>query len=94
MPVTVVVPSVLAEVSAGKTEFELPDGSVRSVREALDAVARNYPLLGRRLRNERGELRRHVNVYVGGEDVRRGDGLSTVVEAGQEVLVIQSIAGG
>lgn len=94
MPVTVVVPSVLAATSGGRTEFELPDASVRSVREALDAVARDYPVLGRRLRDERGELRRHVNVYVGGEDVRRGDGLATPVAAGQEVLVIQSIAGG
>ena len=94
MAVTVVVPSVLAPTSGGQTVFELPDGSVRSVREALDAVARDYPVLGRRLRDERGELRRHVNVYVGGEDVRRGEGLATPVAAGQEVLVIQSIAGG
>ena len=94
MPVTVVVPSVLAPASGGRTQFELPDASARSVREALDAVGRDYPVLGRRIRDERGELRRHVNVYVDGEDVRRGGGLATPVAAGQEVLVIQSIAGG
>lgn len=94
MPVTVIVPSVLAPASDGRTMFELPDGSVRSAGEALDAVAREFPVLGRRLRDERGELRRHVNVYVAGEDVRRGGGLATPVAAGEEVLVIQSIAGG
>jgi molybdopterin converting factor small subunit len=94
VPVTVVVPSVLAAASGGRTQFELPDAEAASVREALDAVGRDYPVLGRRLRDERGELRRHVNVYVAGEDVRRGRGLATPVAAGQEVLVIQSIAGG
>ncbi|GHG55859.1 hypothetical protein GCM10012320_27980 [Sinomonas cellulolyticus] len=94
MPVTVVVPSVLAPTSGGQTVFELPEGSVRSAGEALDAVARRFPMLGRRLRDERGALRRHVNVYVGGEDVRRGAGLATPVGEGDEVLVIQSIAGG
>ncbi|WP_369045913.1 MoaD/ThiS family protein [Sinomonas sp. P10A9] len=94
MTVTVVVPSVLAEASGGKTEFELPDDAVTCARDALDAVARQFPVLGRRLRDERGALRRHVNVYVGGEDVRRGDGLETRVAPGAEVLVIQSIAGG
>ncbi|MGY3565281.1 MoaD/ThiS family protein [Sinomonas sp. RB5] len=94
MSVTVVVPSVLAPASGGRTQFELPDASARSVREALDAVGRDYPVLGRRIRDERGELRRHVNIYVDGEDVRRGGGLATPVAPGQEVLVIQSIAGG
>ena len=94
MPVTVVVPSVLAAAGGGRTQFELPEASARSVREALDAVARQHPVLGRRIRDERGELRRHVNVYVNGEDVRRGQGLATPVAGGQEVLVIQSIAGG
>ena len=94
MPVTVVVPSVLAAVSGGRTAFEVPDAAAASVREALDAVARDYPVLVRRIRDERGELRRHVNVYVRGGDVRRGAGLATAVAAGEEVLVIQSIAGG
>lgn len=81
-------------MSGGQTVFELADGSVSSAGEAIDAVACLFPVLGRRLRDERGALRRHVNVYVGGEDVRRGEGLATPVSAGQEVLIIQSIAGG
>ena len=94
MAVTVVVPSVLADVAGGRTQFEVPDAEATTVSAALDAVAAQFPVLGRRLRDERGSLRRHVNVYVGGESVRSLQGLETHVAAGQEVLVIQSIAGG
>nr|WP_308196781.1 MoaD/ThiS family protein [Sinomonas terrae] len=41
-----------------------------------------------------GQLRRYVNVYVDGDDVRRRQGLDTAVAEGQEILVIQSVAGG
>lgn len=60
----------------------------------LDAVAAEYAVLGRRLRDETGALRRFVNVYVDGDEVRRLQGLDTEVQPGQEVLVIQSVAGG
>lgn len=94
MAVTVVVPSVLAAVGGGRTQFELDDDKAATVRAALDAVAAEYPVLGRRIRDERGALRRHVNVYVGGESVRRLEGLDTPVPPGAEVIVLQSIAGG
>lgn len=90
--VTLVLPTVLAEVAGGRTEFAL--NGVSSVRAAFDDLADRYPILGRRLRDERGQLRRYVNVYVDGDDVRRRQGLDTAVMDGQEILVIQSVAGG
>jgi molybdopterin converting factor small subunit len=90
--VTLVLPTVLAEVAGGRTEFALT--GVSSVRAALDSVGESYPILARRLRDERGRLRRYVNVYVDGDDVRRREGLDTAVGEGQEILVIQSVAGG
>ena len=48
----------------------------------------------RRLRDETGTLRRYVNIYVNGEEIRRLQGLDTEVAPGQEVLIIQSVAGG
>jgi molybdopterin converting factor small subunit len=65
-----------------------------TVGSLLDAVAAEYAVLGRRLRDETGALRRFVNVYVDGDEVRRLQGLDTRVSPGQEVLVIQSVAGG
>jgi molybdopterin converting factor small subunit len=92
MAVTLVLPPILADVAGGRTEFALT--GVSSVRAALDELAENFPILGRRLRDERGQLRRYVNVYVDGDDVRRREGLDTAVSEGQEILVIQSVAGG
>ncbi|GAA1111997.1 hypothetical protein GCM10009582_06980 [Arthrobacter flavus] len=51
-------------------------------------------MFARRIRDETGALRRYVNVYVDGEDVRRLAGLSTPVPPGAEVMIIQSVAGG
>jgi molybdopterin converting factor small subunit len=60
----------------------------------LDSLAGDYPVLARRLRDETGALRRYVNIYVNGDEVRRLQGLDTEVAAGQEVVIIQSVAGG
>ncbi len=92
--VTVLVPRLLAECTGGRRELsvELPaEGTVGAV---LDAIAAEHPVFDRRVRDETGALRRHVNVYVDGEDVRRAGDLSTRVPAGAEVMVIQSVAGG
>jgi molybdopterin converting factor small subunit len=64
------------------------------VGEVLDALAADHPLLGRRIRDETGALRRFVNVYVDGDDVRFGQGLATAVRDGAVVQVLPSVAGG
>jgi molybdopterin synthase sulfur carrier subunit len=88
------VPRVLAADVGGAREVRLPappDGTLASL---LDDVARRHPALGRRVRDETGALRRFVNLYVDGTDVRHGAGLATAVGDGQVVEVIQSVAGG
>ena len=52
------------------------------------------PDLADNLYNEDDELRQFVNVYVGDEDVRSGDGVRTTLEAGDEISIVPSIAGG
>jgi molybdopterin converting factor small subunit len=64
------------------------------VAELLDAIGAQYPVFNRRVRDETGTLRRFVNIYLDGDDVRRLDGLKTRVAAGAEVMVMQSVAGG
>jgi molybdopterin converting factor small subunit len=92
--VTVVVPRLLAECTGGRRELSVPLGGPGTVGAVLDAVAAEHPVFDRRVRDETGALRRHVNVYVGGEDVRRLEGLATAVGPDDEVMVIQSVAGG
>jgi molybdopterin converting factor small subunit len=92
VPVTVLVPAVLRAEAGGLPRIEVStDGTLRGV---LDEVGVRWPRLARRLRDERGELRRYVNVYVNGEDCRRVGGLATPVPEGAEVQVLPSVAGG
>ncbi len=62
--------------------------------EVLDGVYAAHPELRDRIAGEDGELRRFVNVYVGGEDIRHLDGLATAVDPGAEVQILPAVAGG
>ena len=92
--ISVVLPSVLQPLAGGQSVLTTPADGAVTVGSLLDAVTGTYPVLARRLRDETGALRRYVNIYVNGEEVRRLRGLETEVSAGQEVLIIQSVAGG
>jgi molybdopterin converting factor small subunit len=70
-------------------EFDLP--SPVTVGAVLDALAAAHPAIGRRVRDEAGTLRRHVNLFVGDENVR--DEASNVPE-GAEVTVLPAVSGG
>lgn len=91
--VQVVLPGSLAELAGGARTLRF-DPTPATVAELLDQLGRDHPLLARRLRDETGALRRHVNVYVDGTDVRDAHGLETAVGRGAVVQVLPSIAGG
>jgi molybdopterin converting factor small subunit len=90
--VTVLVPGALRPETGGLGHLEVPARD--TLGGILDEVRERWPRLERRLRDERGELRRYVNVYVDGEDCRPLGGLAARVRAGAEVQVIPSVAGG
>jgi molybdopterin synthase sulfur carrier subunit len=90
MTVTVKIPSQLRGVTEGEGEIEV-DG--RTVGEALDAVFEQHAELRDRI-TEDGGLRRFVNVYVSGEDIRFQDGLETELSDGDEVTILPAVAGG
>lgn len=93
MSVRVRLPGVLAEHCDGRralTVEPLPS----TVKDLLDVLEGRHPRLCRRLRDETGALRRHVNVYVDGENIRTGAGLATPLVPGAEVQVLPSVAGG
>ena len=94
MTVQVLLPRLLSECTGGRTSMAVDLPAPGTVGALLDAVAAVHPVFGRRVRDETGALRRHVNVYVDGEEVRRLSGLATPVPAGAEVMVVQSVAGG
>ena len=94
MSVQVLLPRMLADCAGGRTALALDLAGDVTVRAVLDALAAEHPVFDRRVRDETGALRRFVNVYVDGEEVRRLAGLATAVPAGAEVMVVQSVAGG
>ncbi|PZR66374.1 MAG: molybdopterin synthase sulfur carrier subunit [Solirubrobacterales bacterium] len=92
MAVTVKIPTQLRSAAGGETEIEVElDGA--TVGEVLDALFERFGELRGRI-TEDGSLRRFVNVYVGGEDIRFGDGLDTSVPDGGEVTILPAVAGG
>jgi sulfur-carrier protein len=90
MAVTVKIPAQLRAVTDGEEEVQV-EGS--TVGEALEAVFAEHPDLRERI-TEDGTLRRFVNVYVSGEDIRFQDGLSTPISDGDEVTILPAVAGG
>jgi sulfur-carrier protein len=90
MAVTVKIPTQLRAVTGGDAEAEVDGGTVG---EVLDALFERYGDLRERICQD-GELRRFVNVYVGGEDIRFADGLETAVAEGSEVTILPAVAGG
>jgi molybdopterin synthase sulfur carrier subunit len=90
MAVTIKIPTQLRTLTENEAETEV-EGS--SVGEALEALYERYDGLRERI-TEDGELRRFVNVYVGGEDIRFGRGLDTPVGDGDEVTILPAVAGG
>jgi molybdopterin synthase sulfur carrier subunit len=93
--VRVILPGVLRELAEGLSELVVPVGSeATSLRKVLDAVVVTRPQLGARIRDETGALRRHVNVFVDGQDVRNLGGLDVLVGPDAVVHILPSIAGG
>ncbi len=90
MAVTVKIPTQLRAATGGDPTANV-DGD--TVGEVLDALYDRYHELRSRIAED-GGLRRFVNVYVGGEDIRFLDGLQTVVSDGDEVTILPAVAGG
>ena len=93
MGVTLRLPAVLADSVGGPRALHV-DPAPGSVGALFDALATSHPALERRVRDEQGVLRRFVNVYVGGEDIRFGEALQTPVADGAEVQILPAVAGG
>jgi molybdopterin synthase sulfur carrier subunit len=94
--VTVEVPAAVAGGSS-RARFVVDVPSLDAdptVDDVLDVLAVERPSVERRVRDETGRVRRFVNLYVDGTDVRETGGALTPVGEGAEILVIPSVAGG
>jgi MoaD family protein len=90
MAISVKIPTQLRAATDGDTTAEVEG---KTVGEVLDSLYERYGELRSRIAED-GGLRRFVNVYVGGEDIRFLDGLETPVSDGDEVTILPAVAGG
>ena len=90
MAVLVKIPTQLRAATGGASSATVEG---ETVREVLDALYDRFSDLRERIADD-GGLRRFVNVYIGGEDIRFLDGLDTNVDDGDEVTILPAVAGG
>ena len=91
MAVKLRIPTPLRSLSGGASELSV-DGT--TVAEALEALEHEHPGFRARIYDDSGEIRRFVNIYVSGEDIRFLDGVNTPVKDGEDVSIVPAVAGG
>ena len=91
MPIPVSIPTPLRPLTANLDTVEVEGGTVGELITALD---KKYPGIGERLLDAQGGVRRFINVYVNGEDIRFLQDKETAVKAGDEISIVPAIAGG
>jgi MoaD family protein len=91
MGVVVKIPTQLRAAAGGEAETVVEGATVQEVLEGLFA---QFEELRSRISDDDGSLRRFVNVYVSGEDIRFLDGLATPVSDGAELTILPAVAGG
>ncbi|OGO03971.1 MAG: molybdopterin synthase sulfur carrier subunit [Chloroflexi bacterium RBG_13_54_9] len=91
MSITVRIPAPLRRLSEGQPTVDLTG---RNLGDCIDNLDSRFPGFKERLCDESGDLRRFVNIYVNGEDVRFLQGLATQLEDGDEVSIVPAVAGG
>ncbi len=93
MSVVFFIPGPLRAFTNGRSEVVV-EGSFATLRDALAALCAIHPGLRDRMLTEQGEVREHINLFVGNECVRYANGLATRVPDGSEISVIPAISGG
>ena len=90
MPVNVRIPAPLRPLVGGASTIECAPGTVRDLIDQLETRHAGF----RERVMQDGSLRRFVNVFVAGDDIRFGEGIDTQVDDGQEVTILPAVAGG
>ena len=92
--IAVKLPTVLRPFAGGAESVQVDADGSATVASVFAALESQHPALRRRLTDEQGALRRHVNVYLGNDNIRDLSGLDTSLPDGSELLVLPSVAGG
>ncbi len=91
MPVTVNIPVALRQYTQNQSDLQVDASTIQEVFQKLDAL---FPGLKAFILDEGSGLRRYVNVFVNGKDIRSGDGITTKLKEGDQVRIVPAVAGG
>jgi len=91
MSVRVRVPTPLRKYTQGADEVNADGVNIKSL---VDDLEKNYPGIKERICDETGKVRRFVNVYVNGDDIRFLQNLDTALKEGDNISIVPAIAGG
>ena len=91
MPVTVRVPAPLQKLTQNQEEVK---ASAANIKELIEDLEKNFPGIKERICDDAGKVRKFINIYVNGEDVRFLQQDTTPLKDGDEVSIIPAIAGG
>ena len=93
MPVTFHIPGPLREFASGRSAVTI-EQSPATLAAALSALWKLHPGLRDRILTEQGQMREHINIFIGDEDVRYTGGLTSRVAAGSDISIVPAISGG
>jgi len=93
MTVNFWIPGSLTSMTGGRSHLDV-ETSGGTLQDALAALFAAHPGIRDRVLTERGEIREHVNVFVGETLARSAGGLATPLTDGAEVSIIPAISGG
>lgn len=87
------IPAPLREFTDGYSKVEIED-SPATLADALSTLWRLYPGLRDRISTEQGQIREHVNIFIGDENIQFTGGLASKVSAGCDISIVPAISGG
>ena len=90
--VHVVISMHLKEYTGSGNEIDIDAVStLESLAKALDD---RFPGISHRFLDDQGNVRRYVNIFVDGEDIREKQGTHTDLSGAREIVILPSVAGG
>jgi|SRR5215469_2914963 len=93
MPVTFHIPGALREFTGGRSVVEV-EFVAGTLADGLSALWKLYPGIRDRVLNEQEEVRLHINIFVGNENMRYTGGLATPLMAGSQISIVPAVSGG
>jgi len=93
LPIVFHIPGALREYTGGQSKVSI-DSTPNTLQEALAALWRVYSGLKDRVVTEQGQLREHINIFIGDEEIRYTGGLMSPVPPGAEISIVPAISGG